>query len=114
MTIIDADAEILTMNIGDNEWVDEICNQTSRLTNLTNDLIFLSRMEEEIPTQMEIFSLSQLMEDTVQSFVGVAKMQEKEIHANIQPGLSLYGEEKSFQKLIMILLDNALKYMPCF
>lgn len=112
LTIIDADAEILTMDIGENEWVDEICNQTRRLTNLTNDLILLSRMEEGIPAQMEVFSLSKLMEDTVKSFEGVAKSQGKEIHANIQPGLSLYGEEKSIQKLVTILLDNALKYMP--
>lgn len=112
LTIIDADAEILTMDIGENEWVNEICNQTKRLANLTNDLIFLSRMEEATPTQMEVFSLSRLMEETVQSFEGVAKTQGKEIHTNIQPDLSLYGEEKSIQKLITILLDNALKYMP--
>lgn len=112
LTIIDADAEILTMDIGQNEWVDEICNQTRRLANLTNDLIFLSRMEETTPTQMKVFSLSQLMQDTVQSFEGVAKTQGKEIHVNIQPALFLCGEEKSIQKLITILLDNALKYMP--
>lgn len=112
LTIIDADAEILTMDIGENEWVNEICNQTRRLANLTNDLIFLSRMEENAPAQMRTFSLSELMEHTVQSFAGVAKTQEKEIQAEISPGLSLCGEEKSIQKLLTILLDNALKYAP--
>lgn len=57
LTIIDADAEVLTMDIGENEWVDEICNQTRRLANLTNDLIFLSRMEEQAPTRQAEFPL---------------------------------------------------------
>lgn len=52
------------------------------------------------------------MEEIVQSFGGVAKTQEKEIQATIPPGITLCGEEKSIQKLLTILLDNALKYSP--
>lgn len=112
LSIIAADAEVLTMDIGQNEWVDEITNQTQRLTKLTNDLIFLARTEEALPTQMASFSLSQLMLDTVQSFEAVAKTQDKAIQADIPPGLMLYGDERAIQKLLTILLDNALKYMP--
>ncbi len=112
LSIIAADAEVLTMDIGQNEWVDEITNQTQRLTKLTNDLIFLARTEEALPTQMTSFSLSQLMMDTVQSFEAVAKTQDKALQAEIPAGLMLYGDERALQKLLTILLDNALKYMP--
>ena len=47
ITIIDADLEILRMETGDNEWVQDIRTQTARLAALTNDLICLSKMEEE-------------------------------------------------------------------
>ncbi|MEE0511713.1 MAG: HAMP domain-containing sensor histidine kinase [Peptococcaceae bacterium] len=112
LSIIAADAEVLTMDIGQNEWVDEITNQTQRLTKLTNDLIFLARTEEALPTQMASFSLSQLMTDTVQSFEAVAKTQDKTIDADIPAAVTLYGDERALQKVLTILLDNALKYMP--
>lgn len=47
LTIIDADAEVLEMDIGENEWLNDIQTQTKRLTELTNSLIQLSRIEEQ-------------------------------------------------------------------
>ena len=46
LTIIDADADVLEMELGENEWLADIRNQTRWMTALTNDLIYLSRMEE--------------------------------------------------------------------
>lgn len=46
LTIIDADADVLEMELGENEWLADNRNQTRRMTALTNDLIYLSRMEE--------------------------------------------------------------------
>ena len=48
LTIIDADAEILEMDFGENEWLQDIQAQTRRLANLTNALVMLSRMEEGV------------------------------------------------------------------
>ena len=47
LTIIDADTTFLEMEYGENEWLSDINIQTKRLTGLTNDLIYLSKMEEE-------------------------------------------------------------------
>ena len=44
LTIIDADAEVLEMDVGENEWLSDIKNKTKRLAQLTNNLIFFSRM----------------------------------------------------------------------
>lgn len=111
LTIIDADAEILTMDLGENEWVQEIQAQTKRLANLTHDLILLSRMEEAAPAQRTLCPLSQMAQEVVQSFEGVAMTHHQTLEAHIQPQLTLYGEESALQKLMSILLDNALKYM---
>lgn len=46
LMIIDADADVLEMELGENEWLADIRKQTRRMTALTNDLIYLSRMEE--------------------------------------------------------------------
>ncbi len=111
LTIIDADTEILSMDYGENEWISDIRTQTQRLSNLTNDLILLSRMEETArPVQMLDFPLSDVVEETVQSFQTVATTQRKHLSTQIEPMLTLCGDEKSIRKLITILLDNALKY----
>ncbi len=111
LTIIDADVSVLELDIGENEWLDDVKAQTSRLAGLTNDLIYLSRMDEgNSRLQMIDFPLSDLAADTVQSFRSRAQMEEKTFTSTIEPMISYEGDEKSIQKLITILLDNALKY----
>lgn len=111
LTIINADAELLAMDIGENEWLTDIQHQTSRLANLTGDLILLSRMEEAQPQlQLLELPLSDLVEETALPFQAVARAQGKTLDCHIEPLVSLCGEEKSLRKLVSILLDNAVKY----
>ena len=111
LTILNADAEILAMDYGENEWVSDIQTQTKRLADLTNDLILLSHMEEE-QTQLQMLELplSDIAEETITPFQAVARTQGKALELHIQPMLSLRGDEKSLRKLFSILLDNAVKY----
>lgn len=110
LTIIDADAEVLEMDIGENEWLRDIQTQTKRLAQLTNSLILLSRMEEQPRTERIEFPISDLVEETVETFQALAKTRNKNLSANIQPMLSMSGDEKAVRQLITILLDNAIKY----
>lgn len=113
MTIISADADLAEMECGENQWISDIRRQAQRLTGLTNDLIYLSRMEEEQPKLALIdFPLSDVAEEMAQSFQALAKSQEKEFSLHIQPMLSCTGDEKAIRQLLSILLDNALKYSP--
>ena len=110
LTIIEADAELLEMEFGQNEWLDDIHLQTKRLTTLTNDLIFLSQMEEAEQMQMIEFPVSDLISETASSFQALALTQNKSFSLHIQPMLSYCGNEKSIIQLVSILLDNAVKY----
>ncbi len=113
LTIIKADADILEMEFGENEWLDDIQKQAARLTSLTNDLVYLARMEESSDTiQMIEFPFSDVVSEASCSFQALAQTQGKEFLCNIQPMLSLTGNEKAIHQLITILLDNALKYSP--
>ncbi len=110
LTIIDADAEVLEMDVGENEWLSDIKNQTKRLAQLTNNLILLSRMEEQPQAEKIEFPVSDLAEETLEAFQALAKTHNKTISGQIEPMLSMVGDENAIRQLIVILLDNAVKY----
>ena len=115
ITIIQADADVLEseMEEENNEWITDIRRQTHRLTELTGELIYLSRMEEEnVSLQTEEFSFSELTEETALSFQSVARAQGKDFRLSVTPGLLINGDRKAIGKLVSILLDNAMKYSP--
>ena len=111
ITIINADVDVLETELENNEWLTDIRTQTSRLTALTTDLIYLSKMEEEgLRISMMEFPLSDVVSETAQSFHAVAVSQNKTLSVIVQPMLTMNGDEKAIRKLISILLDNAMKY----
>ena len=111
ITIIDADMDILEMDYDDNEWLQDIRKQTRRLSELIQELVFLSRMEEKgNQYQMIDFPITDILEETAQSFASLAVTQGKTFTVQIQPMLSYYGDVKTIHRLAVILLDNALKY----
>lgn len=113
LAIINADVDVLTMEYGENEWLEGIQAQVKRLAGLTNDLVYLSRMEEtEEKLQMIEFPFSDVVSETAQAFQGIAQATGKQFQCRVEPMLSLNGNEKSIRQLVNILLDNAMKYSP--
>ena len=112
IAIIQADADVLeSEQEGENEWITDIRRQTRRLTELTADLIYLSRMEEENPSlRMQELSLSELVEETARSFQAPALANGKRFQADVAPDVHMTGDAKAVAKLVSILLDNAMKY----
>ena len=111
LTIIDADAEILEMETGENEWVTDIQKQVQRLRGLTDDLIYLAKMEEKDKKMEKLpFPISETAADTLQSFQALARLQNRQLRWEIEPLLSCTGDMQSIRRLFGILLDNAVKY----
>ena len=113
LTIISADTDLAEMDCGENQWLTDIRRQAQRLTGLTNDLIYLSRMEEEQPKLSCIeFPISDVVEEMAHAFLAPATSQGKAFSISVQPMLAYTGDEKSIRQLVSILVDNALKYSP--
>ena len=114
ITIIQADADVLESEMTEeSEWIEDIRRQTRRLSELTADMIFLSRMEEEnAAIQMQDFSLSELVEETARSFQALVRSRNKSFRASVAPELRMTGDEKAVARLVSILMDNAMKYSP--
>lgn len=113
LTVINANADLLQMDMGENECITDIKQQTQRLRSLTEDLVMLARMEEtESKIQKIEFPISEVVEDAAKPFHNVALQQGKRLSCNIQPMLCINGNGAAIQKLTSILIDNALKYSP--
>lgn len=113
LTIIQADADVLEMELGENEWLADIQSNVRRLTELTNDLVSLARMEEGgTPLELLEIPVSDVVAETAQSFHTLAQAQSKKLILTVEPMLSMEADEKAVSKLVSILLDNALKYSP--
>ncbi len=113
LTIISADTDLAEMECGENEWLEDIRRQAQRLTGLTEDLIYLSRMEEAQPRlQFLEFPISDVVEEMAQSFLAPARSQDKKLEIEVKPMISCNGDEKAVRQLVSILMDNALKYAP--
>ena len=111
ITVIDADAELVELDYGENEWLTDIKKQTKRLATLTKDLIYLSRVEEDgyKPACLD-FPISDMISERAMSFLAIAKTKGKELSLSIEPMLSFNGDEKSISQLVSLLMDNAIKY----
>ena len=113
LTIISADTDLAEMECGENEWLEDIRRQAQRLTGLTEDFIYLSRMEEAQPRlQFLEFPISDVVEEMAQSFLAPARSQDKKLEIEVKPMISCNGDEKAVRQLVSILMDNALKYAP--
>jgi len=111
LTVINASTDVLEMTQGENEWTQSIRNQTLKLTELTNSLVSLSRMDEhDSKLLMTDFSLSDAVSESLEPFVLLAVQKGKHFRTDVQKNISYYGGEDEIRKLIGILADNAIKY----
>ena len=89
----------------------DIGNQVERLATLTNDLVYLSRMEEaDNSLAMTEIPVSDIVSETADSFDALALERGKELDISVTPMLSMQGSTKEIEKLVSILVENALKY----
>ena len=113
LTVINANSELLEMDIGEHEALSDIRQQVARLTELTNDLVYLSRMEEaDNSLTMAEFPISEVVQDTVSAFNAAATTKDIEFSCEISPHLSYEGNSRSIVQLVSIIMENALKYTP--
>lgn len=96
--------------VEDNEkWIESITTQLVRMKDLVNSMLELSKLEQsELPKAPVDFS--ELAEGACLSFEATCFEKNVRLLSEFQPDVEVYGEAKSLERLVMILLDNAIKY----
>ncbi len=90
--------------------VEQVYEQSKRLTKMANDLLLLSRMESGNGTSFKSVSLTKITKEAVSALHTVAEERHIVLTAEYHNTVSLTGDANSLMQLIMIFLDNAIKY----
>ena len=112
LTIINTDLEIIEMDSGKSEWSESIRDQVKRLTTMTNQLVTLSKLEEDDMKNYPFvdFSVSDLAKQAVEAFAPSFEKQGFNFEYDIEENVMLHGNKYLVDELFYIFLDNALKY----
>ncbi len=111
LTIISANADVLSEEIGCNKWLTYIQAQADRMNVLVNDLLNLTRLENNTSDFIKCdFDLSKAVENTVLPFECRAFEENRKLEIDIQEGLTANGSERHIKQMAAIFIDNALKY----
>ena len=111
LSAIGTNMDILTMDLGENEWVEGTQKQVRKMRKLVENLVSLSKLEEEdTDLMMQTFCISDVVRECTDGFESIARMMEKYLETEIEEDLYVQGDPGMIQQMISILCDNALKY----
>lgn len=116
LAVINTNADVL-LAAGDEtidsqaKWLHHIKSETERMKTLTNDLLYLTQMDDAREHVMYApFDLSEAVESVILTMEAVIFEKELNFSYEIEPGLKLTGSSEQMKQVVMILLDNAIKY----
>ena len=96
--------------VKDNEkWISSISTQLVRMRDLVNSMLELSKLEQS-ELQKQDVNFSEIVEGACLEFEATCFEKDVKLLTEVQPNLHVYGESKSLERLVVILLDNAIKY----
>ena len=109
VSVVSANAELLSRQIGDNQWLQNIQYENERMGMLVGQLLDLARTENVTP-QMERIDFSRLVAGEALPFESVAFEKGLVLNSNITNGITVEGNSTQLKQLTSILLDNAIRH----
>ena len=109
VSVVNANAELLSREIGENQWLQNIQYENERMGKLVGQLLELARTENVTP-QMEHIDLSRLVAGEALPFESVAFEKGLVLNNNIIDGIAVKGNSTQLKQIVSILLDNAIRH----
>lgn len=109
VSVIGANTEMLSREIGENEWLSNIQYENSRMATLLKQLLDLSRAERaSVP--MENIDLSNIVTGDTLALESLAFDRGRIIKSDIEDGIHISGNRTQMEQLVSVLLDNAIRH----
>ena len=113
LTVISANMDVLSMDIGKNEWVRSTQKQVANMRKLVNELVYLSRMDEaDSHLEKSVVDLSKAVQEVAAPFEGMAEWGGKSLILNTEDDIKISGDEAALRRLVSTLCENAVKHAP--
>ncbi|MNQ96599.1 Alkaline phosphatase synthesis sensor protein PhoR [compost metagenome] len=118
LAVINTNADVLLANSDDtienqSKWLHRIKSETERMKTLTNDLLYLTEMDDSRVSMIYAnFNGSESVESVLLTMEAVVFEKDISLDYTIDPDLTLHGNSEQIKQVVMILLDNAIKYTP--
>lgn len=104
---------ILTQSELKNDHALDVINQEAlRMKKLVEDLLFLARNDAKPNVEKQSLCLSDLVQETLLSMDALAFEKGIDLTSDIQEDIHLTCNQDQIKQLVMILIDNAIKYTP--
>jgi signal transduction histidine kinase len=110
LAVIRANAEFLQQEQPDNAEARDIVGETDRLSALVDSLLAVARGQKHEQGELGTADLGALIETTVASFQPLAAEHGLKLTVATAEDLSVRGDREQLRQVIVILLDNAVRY----
>ncbi len=116
LSVINTNVDVLLSNSEDTiknqtKWLQYIKSESERMAKLTNDLLYLTQVDYSDKKMIFTdFNLSEAVENAILTMEAVIFEHNISLNYKIEPNLMTHGSNEEIRQVIMILLDNALKY----
>ncbi|MHB9052529.1 MAG: sensor histidine kinase [Thermoleophilia bacterium] len=89
----------------------DLLEETNRLSDLTSDLLFLSRSDQSsLPVVRTKINISSICSKQVELLQAYAEQKGVRLSHTVQPNLFMFGDEGQIKRLVLNLLKNAVDY----
>lgn len=109
VAVVNANLELLSREIGENQWLSNIQYENERMSALIIQLLELARAENVTP-HMETIDLSRLVCGELLPFETVAYENGLTLNGDIAENIFVSGNSVQLKQLTSILLDNAIRH----
>ncbi|MGN1081604.1 MAG: sensor histidine kinase, partial [Acutalibacteraceae bacterium] len=109
VSVVNANADLLAREIGDNQWLANIQYENDRMGALVTQLLELARTENVIP-QFEEVDFSRLVRGEALPFESVVFEKGMILICDIAENLKVLGNATQLRQVTSILIDNAVKH----
>lgn len=91
----------------------DVKDEVKKMSKLVGDLLVIARNDNNAEKlNLQDFDLSGSLQQVVRNMQPVAEKKQIEIQDNVPEGIVCHGDEQKIKQLILILVDNAVKYTP--
>ena len=92
------------------QFIEIIHDESTKLSNLVDDMITISRLNEHGNLNIELVNIFKLVKDTLQLFSHEIEKNRLNIRIEIDEELSLYCDKLKLKHIITNLIQNAIRY----